>query len=114
MMAMVLHYPVLIMTNWSCDKDCRIVGELIISHLKYFQCGKLSSDQSLNAPAFSPCSGPSAPSHRRLLIRRHARDAHLVVLRGRARSSSVTLCREGGKRETQHRPYSCHARRQPC
>src|SRR6516162_1233390 len=78
MMAMVLHYPVLIMTNWSCDKDCRIVGELIISYLKYFQCGKLSSDQSLNAPAFSPCSGLSAPSHRRLLIRRHARDAHLV------------------------------------
>jgi len=66
------------MTNWSCDKDCRIVGELIISYLKYFQCGKLSSDQSLNAPAFSPCSGLSAPSHRRLLIRRHARDAHLV------------------------------------
>ena len=61
MMAMVLHYPVLIMTNWSCDKDCRIVGELIISHLKYFQCGKLSSDQSLNAPAFSPCSGLIGP-----------------------------------------------------
>src|SRR6516225_11247234 len=83
-------------------QDCLIAGDLIISRLKYSQCGKVSLDQSLNAPAFSPCSGPIGPEPQKAIAR-----ARLV-------QQCVTLCREGGKRETQHRPYSCHARRQPC